>query len=71
LSYFRSWWRRIDRTSWYDASRAGGIVGGRQAQEELAGRRCVVNDAYIPDVDRLKEDAPMAAAKPHMCAEIG
>jgi hypothetical protein len=23
-----------------------------------------------PDVDRLKEDAPMAAAKPHMCAEI-
>jgi hypothetical protein len=24
-----------------------------------------------PDVYRLKEDAHMAAAKPHMCAEIG
>jgi hypothetical protein len=41
----------------------------RQAQEELCWLALLTMHTSRPDVDRLKEDAPMAAAKPHMCAE--
>jgi hypothetical protein len=46
-------------------------IVGRQAQEEFCWLALLTTHTSWPDVDRLKEDAPMAAAKPHMCVEIG